>query len=305
MSIIQLLLATSADPGEATYLVVAGGGGGGETAFTQNGSGGGGAGGFRTGVVPVPTLKAAGAVTVTVGAGGPVGTTDVKYPGSPSVFYNITSAGGGAGGQFPINGGRLPGDNGGSGGGGTYTPGFPVAPAVSLYGAGNSPPTSPPQGNPGGGNNSINAAFGGGGGAGAAGGGQTFISPPNVGNGGNGGSGTASSITGSPVTYAGGGAGGGSGGGVGGTGGSGGGGNAPPTPSPNGTVNTGGGGGGGGPGIIQGGNGGSGIVIIKVPSATTITFSPGVTSSLSTAVAGFNIYSVTATSTASETATFS
>jgi hypothetical protein len=52
------------------------------------------------------------------------------------------------------------------------------------------------------------------------------------------------------------------------------------------------------------GAGGSGVVIIKVPSNVTATFSGGVTSSLSTAVSGFNIYTVTATSTTSETVTF-
>jgi hypothetical protein len=47
------------------------------------------------------------------------------------------------------------------------------------------------------------------------------------------------------------------------------------------------------------------VVIIKVPSTITATFSGGVTSSLSTAVSGFNIYTVTATSTTGETVTFS
>jgi hypothetical protein len=46
-------------------------------------------------------------------------------------------------------------------------------------------------------------------------------------------------------------------------------------------------------------------VIIKVPDTITVTFSVGVTSSLSTAVAGYKIYTVTATSTTSETVTFS
>jgi hypothetical protein len=54
-----------------------------------------------------------------------------------------------------------------------------------------------------------------------------------------------------------------------------------------------------------GGSGGSGVVIIKVPDTITATFSGGVTSSLSTAVSGFNIYTVTATSTTGETVTFS
>ena len=55
----------------------------------------------------------------------------------------------------------------------------------------------------------------------------------------------------------------------------------------------------------NGGNGGSGVVIIKIPDSRTATFSGGVTSSESTAVAGYKIYTVTATSTASETVTFS
>ena len=75
------------------------------------------------------------------------------------------------------------------------------------------------------------------------------------------------------------------------------------------TVNTGGGGGGAGTNsglsAQASGSGGSGIVIIKVPNTVTATFSGGVTSSLSTAVAGYKIYSVTATSTTSETVVFS
>jgi hypothetical protein len=47
------------------------------------------------------------------------------------------------------------------------------------------------------------------------------------------------------------------------------------------------------------------VVIIKIPASNNATFSGGVTSSLSTAVAGFKIYTVTATSTTSETVTFS
>jgi hypothetical protein len=46
-------------------------------------------------------------------------------------------------------------------------------------------------------------------------------------------------------------------------------------------------------------------VILKIPSTNTATFSGGVTSSVSTAVAGYKIYTVTATSTTSETVTFS
>jgi hypothetical protein len=36
------------------------------------------------------------------------------------------------------------------------------------------------------------------------------------------------------------------------------------------------------------------VVILKVPNTHTATFTAGLTSSLSTAVAGFNIYSITA-----------
>jgi hypothetical protein len=64
------------------------------------------------------------------------------------------------------------------------------------------------------------------------------------------------------------------------------------------------GGGGGGSGTSSG-NGGSGVVIIKIPDTRTATFSEGVTSSVSTAVSGYKIYTVTATSTTSETVTFS
>jgi hypothetical protein len=64
-------------------------------------------------------------------------------------------------------------------------------------------------------------------------------------------------------------------------------------------------GGGGGGSSTAGSNGGSGVVIIKIPDTVTATFSGGVTSSLSTSVSGFKIYTVTATSTTSETVTFS
>ncbi len=72
------------------------------------------------------------------------------------------------------------------------------------------------------------------------------------------------------------------------------------------TVNTGGGGGGAErDGGANSGAGGSGIVILKIPDSFTAAFSGGVTSSTSTAVVGFNIYSITATSSTSETVTFS
>jgi len=43
-----------------------------------------------------------------------------------------------------------------------------------------------------------------------------------------------------------------------------------------------------------GGTGGSGIVILRVPNIYSATFSGGLTSSLSTAVTGYNTYTVTA-----------
>lgn len=132
--------------------------------------------------------------------------------------------------------------------------------------------------------------FPGGGGAGAGGNGSDI----------NGGIGVSSSITGSTIGYGGGG--GGSRQGTAGTATNGGGAGSNGTATP-GTANRGGGGGGGGTNGQQ--NGGSGVVILRIPDGYTATFSGGVTSSLSTAVAGFKIYTVTATSTTNETVTFS
>ena len=75
-----------------------------------------------------------------------------------------------------------------------------------------------------------------------------------------------------------------------------------------GDANKGGGGGGAGhSGTVNtgdGGNGGSGVVILKYPSAFTATFSGGVTQTTSTS-GGYKISTVTATSTTSETVSFS
>jgi hypothetical protein len=46
------------------------------------------------------------------------------------------------------------------------------------------------------------------------------------------------------------------------------------------------------------------VVIIKIPAANTATFSGGVTSSLNSGVSGYKIYTITQTSTTSETVTF-
>jgi len=270
----------------ADFLVVAGGGGGG-----KNLGGGGGAGGYRE--FSAQTLTVGTAYTVTVGAGGAgsSNTSNGGASGSNSVFSTNTSAGGGGGAS---NTGA--GSTGGSGGGAvrqTYTTGY----------AGNTPSTSPSQGNKGGDTTGIYSGGGGGGGAGAAG--------SNAGNnsttypGGNGGLGTPSSITGSAVSRGGGGGGGANSSGSQGTGSDGGGnggwnGGAPTA----GSANTGGGGGGGGNDANNGQSGGSGVVIIKIPSQYSANFTSGVTYSISTAVSGFKIYTVTATSTTSETVTF-
>jgi hypothetical protein len=279
---------------DVNYLVIAGGGGGGGVQNSiEKGAGGGGAGGYRTGNL----IAALGtAYTVTVGAGGsggPAGQSDTNGQGANganSVFSSITSTGGGGGGAaFGGPGGGEPGRNGKSGGsGGGAGGGGSTSGGTATSG----------QGNNGGVTTADPSGGAGGGGAGAGG------SSTNDGNGAAGGAGTASSITGSSVTRAGGGGGGGytDGGGANGAAGSGGGGAGG---SGAGTANTGGGGGGGTGASTTGGAGGSGVVIIKIPSTNTATFSAGVTSSLSTSVAGFKIYTVTATTNSSQTVTFS
>jgi hypothetical protein len=131
---------------------------------------------------------------------------------------------------------------------------------------------------------------------GASGGGASAAGNDGLGDAGNygaiGPAGLANSITGTSVVRGGGGAGGGGGTRAGGDGGGG------STPAGgvggNGTVNTGGGAGGGSDNNSAGGSGGSGIVIIKISDTRSATFSGGVTSSLSTAVSGFKVYTITA-----------
>jgi hypothetical protein len=243
-----------------SYLVLAGGAGGSASA-----GGGGGAGGYREGKVSSDPYSAspldAGSglpvsVTtypVTVGAGGGAnpttgpGSVNAGNNGSNSVFSTITSTGGGGG------AGETAGANpAGTGGGGSYQYGSAAG--------GNNPPVSPPQGQAGGTGAQSNPWVGGGGG-GAGGTGGNGDRPLNVG--GAGGNGVSSSITGSPVTRAGGG--GGSAvpgtGGAGGPGGGGAGGNN--SNGTAGTTNTGGGGGAGETNAQYGGAGGKGIVIIR------------------------------------------
>ena len=238
--------------GYADVLLVGGGGSG--------GAGGGGAGGM---LYVENAYLSAGALTVTVGAGGVCDSVAGNWHATPnngmaSILGSYVSPGGGAGGYLdgydPSNayiGG--PGLNGGSGGGvsvGNYDT-KTVTAGAGITGLGNS----------GGLTNGGLLASGGGGGAGAVGSDGT-LSPRN---GGDGGAGSANSITGSSVVYAGGGGGGGyDAGGAGGTGGGGAG-------SGSGYAGNGGAGtdglGGGGGGCTRdgvGGDGGSGIVIVRV-----------------------------------------
>jgi hypothetical protein len=283
----------------ADFLVVAGGagGGGGGTTTSFDAGGGGGAGGYRefTG----QSLAIGPTYTVTVGAGGAAVQSAQGNDGNTSTFATIDASGGGGGGWNSA----LSGKNGGSGGGAVYAG---SGGSRGTPGSGNSGSYSPVEGFDGGTTGATaDSAGSGGGGASAIGGASS--GSPTASTGGNGGAGTASSITGSSVTRAGGGGGGvrysGETAGTGGAGGGGAGG-VQSAAGTNGTANTGGGGGGGGSGAF-GGAGGSGVVIIKIPDTRTATFSGGVTSSLSTAVSGYKIYTVTATSTTSETVTFS
>ena len=242
-----------------SYMVIAGGGSGGSGGSSVTG-GGGGAGGFREGKnsgdpysaspLNAPaglTVSASpGSYPISVGGGAPAassGGDNAGNVGSTSTFSTITSAGGGGGGANAACGSA-----GGSGGGGKESDG--------VGHAGNTPPVSPPQGNPGGNGSEPGNFSGGGGGAGGPGG----TGGPSVG-----GNGIASSITGSPVTRAGGG---GASGGAGGPGGGGASGSSPswPTPAPttgtSGTENT-GGGGGSSPQAANSGAGGKGVVIIR------------------------------------------
>ena len=286
---------------DVDYLVIAGGGGGGRT------GGGGGAGGYRNSFgsetsggnsVSETTLNLNVSIpySIIVGDGGAGGTgSSGSAPnGSNSVFHNIISIGGGGGGDVLGNG-----NTGGSGGGGGSN---------SASQTGGSGTTS--QGSNGGNNNSSSPySSGGGGGAGAAG--DTAAST-----GGNGGDGLSSLITGIATFRAGGGGGGIQGhyGTTPGTGGTGGGGNgAYNAVGVDATINTGSGGGGGGytpaGGQYNGGAGGSGIIILRVASTVTATFSAGVTSTLTQVgggawTSGDKIYTITATSSGSETVSF-
>ena len=262
-------------PYTADFLVIAGGGGG----WRQGASGGGGAGGYRNSYASETsggggssetslTFSGGTVYTITVGAGGAGAITSPSSPStaggdssiSGSGITTITSVGGGSYTVSSGDGGSGSGgaDFGGSGGSGTANQGFD-----------------------GGNGGSGGGDCGGGGGAGEAG---------NTDGQGYGGDGLSSSITGSAVTRAGGGA------GAGGNrpGGDGGGGNAT-SPSGNGgdaTANTGSGGGAGAASTPNdGGDGGSGVVILRMPTASysgTTSGSPTVSTSGSDTILTFN-----------------
>jgi hypothetical protein len=247
------------------YLVVAGGGGG--------GGGGGGAGGLRSTVTATGgggTLEStiyralSTNYTVTVGAGGALGSNISSYgsAGGNSVFDTITSSGGG-GGAGGSSGAAYAGSNGGCGGG---SAGY----SVNTFAAGGSGTAN--QGYAGGGSSggATDYAAGGGGGAGAVG-----VTVTTVG-GGAGGAGVASSITGSSVTYSVGGGGYPSGGGAS-------------------AANLGKGGDGKTePGGGNGRAGGSGIVILRYADTRTITIGAGLTGTESSASGGYKRATITA-----------
>ena len=249
------------------YLVVAGGGG--ASGGTYNGQGGGG-GGYLTGTL---SISIGNSHTLTVGDGGASTNNGAGTNGDNSVFSSIISPGGGGGGA----GSASTGGNGGSGGAGSIQGGTGSAGFNGGVGDG------------------INGwVAGGGGGAAAVGGSITGASNTwYAGDGGNGA--TPSIITAAQATTLGIGevvnnvlylAGGGAGGGYNypgyafnpGSGGLGGGGNG--SSSTNGTdglANTGGGGGGGNSRTsATGGQGGSGVVVLKYPTAYTITVGSGI-----------------------------
>jgi uncharacterized repeat protein (TIGR01451 family) len=268
---------TLTQPVTIDHLIVGGGGGGG--AFT---GGGGGGGGMLTGA----GSRAAGTYNIVVGAGG-AGDSRTTWPstfavtrggqnGGVSSVFGIAAAGGGGGGTYNQGLGVGAGFNGGSGGGASFQ--GPVGQGIAG------------QGNNGATGTGFHFTGGGGGGAGQAGFNGTGTMA------GRGGDGRVSSITGAPVTYAGGGAGGGDfrngfvAPNVGGAGG--GGASRNETAGESGTPGLGGGGAGSRSadwGVQStGGNGGSGVVILRYVGNTApvanagadITVSAGATVSL-------------------------
>jgi hypothetical protein len=259
------------------FLVVAGGGGGGGSTGTQQG-GGGGAGGYRNSFSTETsggggssetelTFNTGTVYTITVGGGGAGGISDssAAVNGTDSSISGtgittITSTGGGRGGTGSNAGGNRNGNSGGSGGGGGGTD--QVGGSTGGSGTAN-------QGFAGGNGIQPGNIGGSGGGAGGAGASSSAYTSDVAG-----GIGLASSITGSSVTR-----------GVGGRA------IANTTDSSNATSNTGNGGDGETGAGVNGYNGGSGVVILRIPTASysgTTTGSPTVTTDGSDKVIVFN-----------------
>jgi hypothetical protein len=261
------------------YLLIAGGGGGGGAVNGGRGAGGGGAGGYLTNASFSAQTQTG--YPLTIGGPGSYGfSSTAPTNGGNSTFSTNTAVGGGAGGAY--NGLKVLAASGGSGGGAADGDG-----STNNGGAGTSG-----QGNRGGNNtgSTLGSAGAGGGGSNGQGGDQPGGNTQ-VNTGTAGGAGTSSSITGSAVTRA-----------AGGSGGN----RTDQATGATGAANTGNGGGGAGGGGSNGigGAGGSGVCIIKIPDTRTANFSAGVTSSLSTAVSGYKIYTITAAG-VSDTVTFS
>ena len=271
------------------YYLIAGGGGGGRG---NNFAGGGGGGGYINSWNSSVSLDKGIAYPLTVGTGGPASPSSAGQStnGTNSVFHTFTAIGGGRGASSNNAAG-----NGGSGGGAAYpytTGGSPTA--GQGFSGGNTFDAYP--GYP------IEIRSGGGGGAAGPGVtsyfGESYITP-------NGGPGHSLEY---PLSDRGGGGGGSANSsGAAGFGGSGGGGTG--SPGTNNLVGASGGaqqGGGGGGGLSSygAGSGGSGIILIKIPSSITPTFTAGVTQSLFSNSGGIKIYSITAAG-VSDTVTFS
>ena len=222
------------------FLIQGAGGAGG-----YNYGGGGGAGGQTT---YTDAYQPSGTLTVTIGAGGAAGTSQVLTNSGVDCTIGIyRGVGGGGGGPLSVgNTVGISGAGGGCGGGSSvFAVGIQIPAGRGISGQGF--------------NGGLSSANGGGGGGGSSAIGVAAVGAA----GGAGGAGTASSITGSSVTRGGGGGGGAvTTGGAGGTGGGGIGGVGGTAGS--GTVNLGGGGGGAGGSPNAAGSGGSGIIIVKV-----------------------------------------
>jgi len=235
--------------------VFAVGGGGGGLVAPNGGGGGGGAGQVQYARTLIPTKVT---FNITIGAGGAVG----SY-GSSTIFSNIISYGGASSVPAGVTGGSGSGATGGSVPA-AANPSFWIKSFTTTgYTAVNDGAAALPNQGGGGGGGSLTAGN----------------PPPGPGIGGAGGGGIPAPSPLNIISLAVGGGGGGGGGpvapgAVGGAGGAGGGGTGGPSPSKDGTANTGGGGGGGASAGQQGGGGGSGLLVIRYPTgfaAATVT----------------------------------